>query len=80
MVLLPFYAAKALTPLISTGLAYSAISVASRYFSSSRTLRRIDMETVNTTKRLEQLRALMKKNELDVYSALRSRSCQTTTY
>ncbi len=36
-------------------------------FSTTRILA-VDMETVNTTKRLAGLRNLMKKNELDVYS------------
>ncbi len=68
MVLVPLYAAKVLTPFISAGLAYSALSVASRRFSSSRLLRRIDMETVDTSKRLAHLRSLMKENKVDIYS------------
>lgn len=68
MVLLPFYAASVLTPLVSTGIAYSALSVTSRYFSSFRILRQVDMETVNTSKRLAHLRTLMKEKKVDIYS------------
>ena len=38
-----------------------------RSFSSSHSFRSIDMETVDTTKRLSQLRELMKQHKVDVY-------------
>ena len=39
-----------------------------RYFSSSRILATIEMETVDSTDRLQQLRHLMKENKFDIYS------------
>lgn len=41
----------------------------SRNFTASTTLHRpVDMETVNTTARLQRLRELMKDNKVDIYS------------
>jgi hypothetical protein len=71
MVLVPSLAAKFLKPLISTSLGYSFIPIAYRPFSVSRLLRQIDMETVDTSKRLAQLRSLMKENKVDIYSMCR---------
>jgi len=71
MVLVPSLAAKFLKPLISTSLGYSFTSIAYRPFSVSRLLRQIDMETVDTSKRLARLRSLMKENKVDIYSMCR---------
>lgn len=68
MVLLPRLAANFLKPLVPTSLGYSFISIAYRPFSISRLLQQIDMETVDTSKRLAQLRSLMKENKVDIYS------------
>lgn len=40
------------------------------YFSSTPKALAVDMETVNTTERLRQLRALMKENKVDIYGTL----------
>lgn len=40
------------------------------YFSSTPRSLAVDMETVNTTERLRQLRALMKENKVDIYGTL----------
>ncbi len=40
------------------------------YFSSTPRALAVDMETVNTTERLRQLRALMKENKVDIYGTL----------
>jgi hypothetical protein len=69
MVLLPSLAVNFLKPLISAPLGRSFLSIAYRPFSVSSLLRQIDMETVDTSKRLAQLRSLMKENKLDIYSA-----------
>jgi Xaa-Pro aminopeptidase len=68
MVLVPSLAAKFLKPLISASLDHSFMSIAYRPFSVSRLLRQIDMETVDTSKRLARLRSLMKENKVDIYS------------
>ena len=39
-----------------------------RLFSASSVLKALDMETVDTSTRLERLRGLMRENKLDVYS------------
>ena len=70
MVLLPSLAANFLKPLISAPLSHSILSIAYRPFSVSRLLRQIDMETVDTSKRLAQLRSLMKENKVDIYGRL----------
>ena len=47
-----------------------------RTFATSPSLRRpIDMEKVDTSSRLEQLRGLMKENKVDIYSA-KLHSCE----
>jgi hypothetical protein len=69
MVLLSSLAANFSKPLISAPLGHSFLSIAYRPFSVSRLFRQIDMETVDTSKRLAQLRALMKENKVDIYSA-----------
>jgi len=44
-----------------------------RNFTTSRPLgQTIEMETVDTTERLRQLRGLMKQQKVDIYSMLRS--------
>jgi hypothetical protein len=68
MVLLPRLAANFLKPLVSTPLGHPFISIAYRPFSISKFLQQIDMETVDTSKRLAQLRSLMKENKVDIYS------------
>jgi hypothetical protein len=71
MILVPSLAANFLKPLISTSLGRSFVSIVYRPFSVSRLLRQIDMETVDTSKRLAQLRSLMKENKVDIYSMCR---------
>ena len=44
-----------------------------RLFSASSVRKALDMETVDTSARLEKLRGLMKENKLDVYSILLDR-------
>jgi hypothetical protein len=69
MVLLSSLAANFLKPFVSAPLSHNFLSIAYRPFSVSRLFRQIDMETVDTSKRLAQLRSLMKENKVDIYSA-----------
>jgi hypothetical protein len=68
MVLLPSLAANFLKPLIPATLGHNFLPIGHRPFSISRLSRQIDMETVDTSKRLAHLRSLMKENKVDVYS------------
>lgn len=65
-----------LTSLPSLKLAYNLNRIPARSLSSSRSLYSDTMKAVDTTKRLEGLRQLMRDRKLDVYSKIAQVICR----